>query len=153
MKALKAKTAPLYENVGEAGLACLITMVQGNLFLIGIGHWFIAAQTGLISGALTTAALTFSKTTNRWGIAAIIGVTTAVVDVFVHRGMLGEWFATEAVVTGTGAAALTLLVGFLSTRIPEWRAALRTAAPSPLPLSPSATRRSDTAEPTVSPQR
>ena len=46
---------------------------------------------------------------NSW----LIGAVTAVVDYFVHPGMLGEHHVTEAIITGLGAAALSYGMGSL----------------------------------------
>lgn len=108
---MKKKLAPFFENFAEAGAACLITMAQGNILLFGLSHWLTATQTGFIAGLFATTALTMAKTSNRLAIAGILGVTTAIVDYFVHPGMLGDHAATEAIVTGIGAAALSYLAG------------------------------------------
>jgi hypothetical protein len=46
----KKKVGPFFENVGESAAACLITMVQGNLLVFGVGHWIIASQAGIAAG-------------------------------------------------------------------------------------------------------
>ena len=51
-------------------------------------------------------------------IALILGAVTAVVDSFVHEGMIGEHHATEAIITGLGAAALSYGIG---TLLVMWR--------------------------------
>ena len=104
---MKKKLAPLAENIAESGVACLLTMVQGNVLLLGVGHWMTASQTGLVSGTAATAAILLAKSDNRLIIAGILGAVTGVVDYFVHPGMIGEARATEAVITGLGAAALS----------------------------------------------
>ncbi len=104
---IKKKAGPLLENVAESGAACLVTMVQGNLLLVGLTHWITATQTGLIAGIAATTAIALAKTSNRILVALILGTVTAVVDYFVHPGMLGEHHATEAIVTGLGAVALS----------------------------------------------
>lgn len=114
---MKKKLAALAENVAEAGTSCLFTMVQGNVLALGVSHWIIASQTGVFAGAASVAALSVAQTTNRWIIAGVLGVTTAIVDYFVHPGMLGSEPWMEAAVTGTGAAVLSLIVGALL----DWR--------------------------------
>lgn len=114
---MKKKLSSLVENVAESGTACLVTMVQGNVLALGLSHWLIASQTGVVAGAASVAALSVARTTNRWGIAAVLGLTTAVVDYFVHPGMLGHSDWVEAAVTGLGAAGLSLAVG----AILDWR--------------------------------
>ena len=122
--ATNRKLSTLVENIAESGSACLITMVQGNVLAIGISHWVIASQTGLVAGAASAAALALAKTDNRWAVAGILGVVTAVVDYFIHPGMIGG-AATEAIITGAGAAALSLVVHVLVSRIRRRRASAR----------------------------
>lgn len=107
---MKKKFAPFVENVGEATTACLVTMVQGNFLALGLTHWIIASQTGVIAGVLASLALILTRTENRWIIAIVLGVVTAIVDYLIHPGMFGPVFL-EAIVTGIGAAALSYLVG------------------------------------------
>lgn len=118
---MNRKVSTLVENIAESGSACLITMVQGNVLAIGIGHWVVASQTGLFAGAASVAALALAKTDNRWAVSGILGVVTAVVDYFVHPGMIGG-AATEAIITGAGAAALSLIIHELVSRIRRLRA-------------------------------
>ena len=110
---IKKKPGPLVENFAESGAACLVTMVQGNLLLVGLTHWITATQTGLIAGVAATTAIALAKTSNRILVALILGAVTAVVDYFVHPGMLGEHHVTEAIITGLGAAALSYGIGSL----------------------------------------
>ena len=112
---MKNKTSLLLENVSESAMACLITMVQGNVLALSLSHLLIAAKTGIIAGAVASAVVLLSKTEKRGVVAAILGIATTVVDFFVHPGMLGP-FATEAVVTGAGAAALSYLMASLVSR-------------------------------------
>ncbi len=86
-------------------------MVQGNLLVLTLGHWLIASQTGLIAGGLTAAALLLARTDRRWIIAIVLGTVTAVVDFFVHPGMMESVFL-EALLTGVGAGLLSLAVGY-----------------------------------------
>lgn len=109
---MNRKITPFLENIGEATAACLITMAQGNFLAFTLTHWMIASQTGLIAGGVASVTLMLAGTNNRWVIAIVLGVATAVVDLFVHPGMSGT-AATEAIVTGVGAAGLSYLVGSL----------------------------------------
>ncbi|MFK7862783.1 MAG: hypothetical protein AB8B95_01010 [Pseudohongiellaceae bacterium] len=106
------KVAPLLENIGESTAACLVTMVQGNLLALGLGHWIIASQTGILAGVLASVALVLARTKNRLAISIILGVITGFVDYFVHDGMFGPE-AAEAIVTGLGAAVLSYAFGGL----------------------------------------
>ena len=107
---MSKKAAPLIEYVSESTVACLVTMVQGNLLALTASHLLIASQTGLIAGTIATVGIFVAKTRNRWLISAGLGVTTGVVDFYVHPGMFGS-VATEAFVTGLAAAILSYLVG------------------------------------------
>jgi hypothetical protein len=98
-------------------MACLVTMVQGNVLALTASHLIIASQTGIIAGVLTGVAIIAAKARNRWIISIVLGVITAVVDFYVHPGMFGS-AATEAIVTGIGAAVLSLLI---STGMRFWR--------------------------------
>ena len=110
---IKGKVAPFVENIAESGAACLVTMVQGNLLLLGLSHWISASQTGLVAGTAAATAITLANTTNRLVLAGILGVSTGIVDYFVHPGMIGEAAWTEAVITGLGAAVLSYTAGSL----------------------------------------
>lgn len=106
------KIAPLIENIAEAGAACLVTMVQGNVLALGLSHWLIASQTGLVAGTATVAALTVVHSQKRWIMALVLGAITALVDYLVHPGMIGSAW-TEALITGAAAATLSYLAGTL----------------------------------------
>jgi len=112
---MKRRLAPFLENVTESGLACLFTMVQGNLLALGLGHWLVASRTGIFAGAAATAVILLIRKAPRLVIAIVLGVATGVVDYLVHPGSFGS-VATEAVVTGLGAAGLSLLIGTLRRR-------------------------------------
>lgn len=112
---MKAEAAPFIENIAESTTACLVAMVQGNLLAISLTHWVIASRTGLIAGAITTAATLVLPTRRRWLVSAVLGIATAVVDLYVHPGHFGP-VAAEAIVTGTGATVLSQLVGTLVDR-------------------------------------
>lgn len=114
---MKPKITPIFENVAEATAACLITMTQGNFLAFTLSHWLIASQTGLLAGIAASAALVLTRTDNRWVIAMVLGTVTAAVDYFVHPGMFGT-VATEAIVTGLGAAILSYAFG---TAVRYWK--------------------------------
>jgi hypothetical protein len=103
---------PLLENTSEATVACLVTMVQGNVLAIGVEHLVIASQTGLTAGTAATIAMLLAKPQRRGFIAVMLGAITTVVDYLVHPGMFGT-VLTEAVVTGAGAAVLSYGVSWL----------------------------------------
>jgi hypothetical protein len=114
----QSRLRPLVENIGESTTACLVTMVQGNLFALSLGHWLIASRTGLVAGVVATAALLLARAESRWVVSAALGVVTAVVDYFVHPGQFGP-IVMEAIVTGLAASLLSLLVGAVVRRWPR----------------------------------
>ena len=107
---VKKKVGPLIEYVSESSTACLVTMVQGNLLSLTVGHLVIASQTGVVAAAIAYLALMFAHSRSRWLIAAVLGVSTGIVDFFVHDGQFGP-IAMEAIVTGLAAAVLSYVVG------------------------------------------
>jgi hypothetical protein len=116
------KISYLIENVSEATVACLLTMVQGNVLAIGVSHLIIASQTGITAGTAATLAILLSKKEKRGLIATILGAITTVVDYLVHPGMFGSIF-TEAIVTGAGAALLSYSVSTLISKVRSRKAA------------------------------
>ena len=125
---MKKKLAPYLENIAESGAACLVTMVQGNIFLLALTHWATAAQTGLLAGTAAATAITLAKTENRLILAGILGATTAIVDYFVHPGMIGEHHFIEAIVTGVGAAVLSYTISTIIAIYRERAAGRKTTA-------------------------
>ena len=106
----KSKWTPFLENITESGTACLVTMVQGNLLTLTLSHWLIASQTGVVAGAIASAAILIARIRRRWIVSLLLGAVTALVDFLVHPGQFGP-VALEAVVTGLAAAFLSHLVG------------------------------------------
>ena len=115
---MKKNLAPYIEYFAESTTACLVTMVQGNILAIGLTHVLIASQTGIIAGTIAYIAILSAKAGKQWMVSIILGFATGIVDFFVHPGMFGS-VATEAVVTGLGAAVLSYLVG---TAVQRFRA-------------------------------
>ena len=112
---MKKKFAPFIEYFAESTTACLVTMVQGNVLALGLSHLLIASQTGIVASAIAYTAILFAKTGKQWIVSVVLGLATGIVDFFVHPGMFGT-VATEAVVTGLGAAILSYLVGIAIKR-------------------------------------
>jgi hypothetical protein len=110
---MRSKFWPYVENVAEAGCACLITMVQGNLLALGVAHWIIASQTGLLAGAIAGTTILAAKLRRQWVISLTLGTVTATVDFYVHPGTFGAMAIAEATVTGVGAALLSYLASLL----------------------------------------
>jgi hypothetical protein len=111
-KMMKKKVTPLIEYFSEATTACLVTMVQGNLLSLTVGHLIIASQTGIFAGLLSSIVIIFAKVKRIEIIAIILGLFTALVDFYMHPGMFGS-LATEALVTGLGAGILSYFIGLL----------------------------------------
>ena len=109
---MKQKLAPFIEYAAESTTACLVTMVQGNLLALTLGHLLVASQTGVIAGFIAAIALFMSRSSGRWIVSSVLGVATAIVDFIVHPGMFGPVFL-EAAVTGFTAAILSYVVGTL----------------------------------------
>ena len=107
---MNKKAAPFIEYFSESTVACLVTMAQGNLLAMTVSHLVIASQTGVIAAAIATVGILLTNTRKRWLISAVLGVTTAIVDFYVHPGMFGS-AATEAIVTGLAAGVLSYLAG------------------------------------------
>jgi len=107
--------APLAENVAESTAACLVAMVQGNVLALSMAHWAVAAQTGVVAGMATSAALLATRAPSRARVALTLGVATSAVDAFVHPGGFGIPLA-EAVATGAVAAGLSWIAGAVPAR-------------------------------------
>lgn len=118
---MNEKIKPYFENTTEAALACIVTMVQGDLISLTAAHWYIATQTGLIAGTITATAIIFTRIQRRWVISVSLGIITAVVDYFVHPGMLSSYAVVEALITGLGAGVLSWLVALLFSRLSRAR--------------------------------
>ena len=107
---MKNKAVPFIEYFSESTVACMVTMMQGNVLAMTASHLLIASQTGVIAAAIASVGIIITKTRKRWIISAALGVVTAVVDYYVHPGMFGS-AATEAIVTGVAAGVLSFLAG------------------------------------------
>ncbi len=89
-------------------MACMLTMVQGNLLALTLTHWLIASQTGLVAGAIASTTIIAARLRRPWLISLTLGVVTVPVDAFVHPGKFEMGGVGEAVVTGVGAFVLSL---------------------------------------------
>ena len=114
---MNKKAQPFVENISEATVACLVTMVQGNVLALGLSHWLIATQTGVVAGSITSAAILLAKASDPRIIAATLGLITAVVDYYMHPSMIEGPAFLEAIITGVGAAILSYLVTIIIRRI------------------------------------
>jgi len=106
---VKHRFAPYLERTCEAGMACMLTMVQGNLLALTLTHWLVASQTGIVAGAIASTAVVATRLRRPWLISLTLGVVTIPVDALVHPGKFEMGGVSEAVVTGVGAFALSLV--------------------------------------------
>lgn len=102
----------------EATPACLLVMVQGNIWLATIGHLQKAVETGLITGV---GVLTLSLFTHRWFgnkyvVAGITGGMCFIADLLVHPTHFGS-FTTEATVTAGITVIVSLVVNFVGKKL------------------------------------
>jgi hypothetical protein len=108
-RSLKARAAEFATQTLESTCACAVVMVQGQLLLLTATHWLIAAQTGLIAGAISTTLLTIGRAPRPWVLSVVLGVATFIADFMIHSGELVD-VLTEALVTGVGAAVLAYAI-------------------------------------------
>ena len=113
----KSKIKPYIENISEATCACLVTMVQGNLFAITIAHWVIALETGVIAGLIASTAIISARLRKQWVISLTLGLVTAIIDFVVHSGPILLASIIESIITGAGAALLSYLVSLIVKRL------------------------------------
>jgi hypothetical protein len=118
---MNKKAQPFVENISEATVACLVTMVQGNVLALGLSHWIIATQTGVVAGTITSVAILAARARDPRTIAVALGLVTAVVDYFMHPSMIAGPAFLEALLTGIGAAVLSYLVTMTVRRLRKTR--------------------------------
>jgi hypothetical protein len=102
----------------EATPACLLVMVQGNIWLATIGHLQKAVETGLITGV---GVLILSLFTHRWFgnkyvVAGITGGMCFIADLLVHPTHFGG-FTTEAAVTAAITMIISLVMNFVGKKL------------------------------------
>jgi hypothetical protein len=98
----------------EAGAACLVLMVQGQLSAVTLAHLLIASKTGFLAVS-PVVAVTFTRHArhfvNRWTASGFLGVCTLMADAVVHQSHYpGEY--TEALLTGIGAFVFSIAISF-----------------------------------------
>lgn len=97
------------ETFGQAWVACLLAMVQGDFTVISLYHVKVAAETGIFT-AISYFLCSFVATLdNKWANATAVGLLTSVCDILVHPTHFGAAWA-EAAVTGIGAGALAIIL-------------------------------------------
>ena len=97
------------ETFAQAWIACLLTMVQGDITVLSLYHAKVAAETGALTAVAYFMCSFFSSLDNKWANAMVVGFLTILADFIVHPTHFGsEW--TEAVVTGLGAGTLAIIL-------------------------------------------
>lgn len=97
------------ETFGQAWVACLLTMVQGDLTVLTLYHAQVAAKTGLLTAIAYFACSFFTHLDNKWANAKVVGILTFAADISIHPTHFGAVW-TEAIVTGIGAGALAIIL-------------------------------------------
>jgi len=102
----------------EATPACLLIMVQGNIWLATVGHLIKAVETGLITalGVLILSLFTHRWFSNKYVVAGITGGMCFVADFLAHPSHFGS-ASTEAMVTGAFTALISLILNMLGKKI------------------------------------
>ena len=102
----------------EATPACLLVMVQGNIWLATIGHLQKAVETGLITGLgiLIISLFTHRWLSNKYVVAGITGGMCFVADFLAHPSHFGG-VTSEAIVTGILTALISLALNILGKKI------------------------------------
>ena len=102
----------------EATPACLLIMVQGNIWLVTIGHLQKAVETGLITGlgVFILSLFTHRWFRNKYIVAGITGGMCFVADLLAHSSHFGG-VSTEAIVTGTFTGLISLVVNFAGKKL------------------------------------
>jgi hypothetical protein len=101
----------------EASPACLLVMVQGNIWLATIGHLQKAVETGFITGTgvLILSLFTYRWFSNKYVVAGLTGGMCFAADLLVHPSHFGG-ATTEAIVTGAFTALISLAVNFVGKK-------------------------------------
>ena len=105
-----SRGAIFLRRICEAGPACLMTMVQGDITVITPAHWIVALKTGIIAGVgavLVSFIQNEELRENSYLNAGVVGFMTAVADFIVHPSHFGGQH-TEALVTGIAAVLLCI---------------------------------------------
>ena len=103
------------EKFSESWLACLLTMVQGDITALTIKHAFVASKTGLIMATAYLFSRLFANRQSVYLDILLTGVLTALADLIVHPTHFGPFYA-EAVATGIGAAFLAAVLHLITQK-------------------------------------
>ena len=101
----------------EATPACLLVMVQGNIWLASLGHLHKAVETGFITGVgvLILSLFTYRWFGNKYVVAGITGGMCFIADLLIHPTHFGS-YTTEAMVTGAVTAIISLAVNYIGKK-------------------------------------
>ena len=112
--AILAKAAIFSRHVSQATIACITAMTQGDFSSATMKHWQIALVTGLLAGGIGVL-ISFTPLFRRYNpaisFAIITFLSTSMADIINHPSHFGG-FSGEAIATGLGAAAISLLISF-----------------------------------------
>ena len=102
----------------EATPACLLVMVQGNIWLATMGHFHKALETGFVTGVgvFILSLFTYRWFGNKYVVAGITGGMCFIADLLIHPTHFGS-YTTEAIVTGAVAAIISLAVNFVGKKL------------------------------------
>ena len=102
----------------EATPACLLVMVQGNIWLATQDHIQKAVETGFITGVgvLILSLFTHRWLGNKYLVAGITGGMCFIADLLIHPTHFGG-YTTEAIVTGAFAATISLVVNVVGKKL------------------------------------
>jgi integral membrane sensor domain MASE1 len=123
-------------KVAEAGVACLLLMIQGQITDVTMAHLLIASKTGLLA-VLPVLVITFTHYAehllNRWASSLILGLCTFTADAVIHSSHYPGQY-TEAALTGVGAFVFSILISLtpIGRRIDGLAEALRPRHPAAL---------------------
>jgi len=107
---LKNKVTLATRKFTEAWLSCATMMVQGDFTVFTVNHALVAAKTGSLAAVGLVITSYVTRLDNWIAMAWITGLVVSVADIVIHPTHFGEAW-TEAVLTGIGAAILSVLLG------------------------------------------
>lgn len=115
---LKEKLKMFITPFCEASPACLLVMVEGNIWLATIGHLQKAVETGFITGAgvLFLSIFTQRWLGNKYVVAGITGGMCFIADYYVLPSHYSG-VTTEAFITGAFTALISLALNELGKKI------------------------------------
>ena len=115
---IKNKLEIFIRRVSEATPACLMMMVQGNVFALSFAHWLKALQVGALTGMLAVLVSLSNRKElqeNKFVIAGLTGFLTSVSDFLLHPSHFGGP-TTESIATGIGAGLLCLALSTIGKK-------------------------------------